>query len=192
VLASVTPAYGSTNGGEIMTIRGSGFTSNVFVFVGGVAARSVSVLSSTQIMVVTPGHPAGTVGVTVALANGPSLTLNGAYSYRVPDGSGTVPPPGSPVTTTTTRPTAPTTAPASPTTATTAPTTAPPPPTAPPTTAPGRDLNTTRFTFGESAEDAYGQHLRRVTGAPLGLAPPAQWGAADKACLTTTCPTFRL
>ena len=59
---------GPTGGGTAITINGrnfSGAAGNLHVTFGGVAAPNVTIVSDTQINVVTPAHAAGTVDVQV-------------------------------------------------------------------------------------------------------------------------------
>jgi hypothetical protein len=72
VVTAVTPAVGSTAGGTLVTVTGSGFTGTTSVTFGGVAGTSVSVLSATSLTVVSPAHAAGTVDVIVTTAAGSS------------------------------------------------------------------------------------------------------------------------
>ncbi|MGA8182228.1 MAG: IPT/TIG domain-containing protein [Terriglobia bacterium] len=62
---SAAPNSGSDAGGTTVTLSGSGFTSSASVYFGGIAAQSVSVVSSTKLQAVTPAHASGTVSVAV-------------------------------------------------------------------------------------------------------------------------------
>ena len=79
VIASVSPATGTSAGGTSVTLTGSGFVTGATVTFGGTAATSVSVVSATSITAVTPAHAAGSVAVIVTNANGQSGTLNGGF-----------------------------------------------------------------------------------------------------------------
>lgn len=80
---------GTKDGGEIETVFGAGFQSGAppTVTVGGLAATGVSVLSDTELTLVTPGgidalgNPLGAVDVTVDDGSGPS-TAAGAYRFE--------------------------------------------------------------------------------------------------------------
>jgi glucose/arabinose dehydrogenase len=80
-VSSVTPDSGSSRGGAMVVITGTGFLSGAAVAFGGVPASSVTVVDSTRIEVVTPGHGAGVTDVTVTNPDGGSATLPGAYSF---------------------------------------------------------------------------------------------------------------
>jgi len=83
-VSSISPATGSTSGGTVVTISGSGFGSTATVKIGGVAATGVSVTSSTSITATTPAHAAGKADVVVTNADGQSGTLSQAFTYAVP------------------------------------------------------------------------------------------------------------
>ncbi|MFM7251599.1 MAG: IPT/TIG domain-containing protein, partial [Ilumatobacteraceae bacterium] len=74
VVSSVSPSSGSTVGGTVVTITGTGFLSGASVSFGSVAAASVSVVSPTEITAVSPAVlSAGTVRVVVSTSGGASL-----------------------------------------------------------------------------------------------------------------------
>jgi outer membrane autotransporter protein len=77
-VAAVNPAEGTTAGGTRITITGTAFTGARTVTVGGVAATSVTVVSTTTITAITPAHDAGAVNVAVTT---PSGTDTGRYTY---------------------------------------------------------------------------------------------------------------
>ena len=81
-VTSISPTSGSTTGGTKLTITGTGFQSGANVTLGGSAATSVIVLSSTSITAVTPPHAAGTVNLTATNPNGQTATLVNGYTYR--------------------------------------------------------------------------------------------------------------
>lgn len=64
-VSTITPVSGSTAGGTAVTVSGSGFQPDAIVKLGGVTARSINVISSTQITATTAAHPPRTVDVTV-------------------------------------------------------------------------------------------------------------------------------
>ncbi len=81
---AISPTTGALAGGTEVTINGSGFTSEVTVTFGGVAAASVDARSPSQLLAVTPaGANPGAVDVTVAVG-ADSATLTGAFSYDAP------------------------------------------------------------------------------------------------------------
>ncbi len=80
VIASVHPNAGPKAGGTAVTITGTGFTGATSVTFGGTAAASYTVISDTQITVVTPAGAKGPADVTVT-APGGTVTKSSAYSY---------------------------------------------------------------------------------------------------------------
>lgn len=82
-ITGVSPSTGLTSGGTAITITGANFTAPSAVTVGGVAATSVTFVSSTQITAVTPARPAGAANIVVTFASG-AVTLNNAFTYTVP------------------------------------------------------------------------------------------------------------
>ena len=77
--ATLSPANGSVNGGETITITGSGFTGANSVSFGNVSGTGLSVQSDTTLTVISPAQPAGTVAVTILT---PSATI-AAGSYTL-------------------------------------------------------------------------------------------------------------
>ena len=63
LLHGVSPNSGSVNGGDRVVVAGAGFQSDATVMFGGVAARDITVASSTEIDATTPAHAAGVVDV---------------------------------------------------------------------------------------------------------------------------------
>jgi transcription elongation GreA/GreB family factor len=82
VVASTSIPGGSVNGGETVTLTGTGFTGATAVNFGTVAGTSLSVTSDTSLTIVAPAQAAATVNVTVITPAGTSLvgTAN-AYVY---------------------------------------------------------------------------------------------------------------
>jgi len=78
-IASVTPALGTSLGGTVVTIVGTGFTAPAPVVVrvaGSVVAPTTA--TATQIVLTTPAHAAGVVAVSVQNADG---TVTALYTY---------------------------------------------------------------------------------------------------------------
>ncbi len=73
-VTAITPTSGSTAGGTIVTITGSGFTGATGVSFGSVAAASFTVYSDTSIVATTPSQATGTVHTTVTTYSGSSST----------------------------------------------------------------------------------------------------------------------
>jgi hypothetical protein len=82
-VTSISPNTGTTNGGTGVTITGTGFQSGATVSLGGSAATSVNVVSSTSITATTAAHAAGASNVLVTNSDGQSGTLPNGYSYIV-------------------------------------------------------------------------------------------------------------
>ncbi|WAC04627.1 MAG: IPT/TIG domain-containing protein [Methanoregula sp.] len=77
---SILPAFGTTAGGTIATISGTGFAGATAVTFGGTAATSFTVVSDISITATTPAHAAGAVDVVIT-APGGTATGTGAYTY---------------------------------------------------------------------------------------------------------------
>ena len=87
-VTSVTPSSGTSRGGQLVTIGGTGFEAGATVEFGSSQARTVQFINSTQLTAVTPAGTAGTVDVTVTNPVGGSSTDPSAYTY-----AGSAPPP---------------------------------------------------------------------------------------------------
>lgn len=79
-LTAVIPASGGTSGGPVR-LTGTGFMAGASATFGGVAATSVSVVSTTTITAVRPPHAAGAVNVVVTNLDGQVATLAGGFTY---------------------------------------------------------------------------------------------------------------
>jgi hypothetical protein len=82
-LTRVSPAIGTTAGGTVVTLTGTGFLSGATVAFGTTAAASITVDSATQIRVTTAAAAAGTVAVTVTNPDTRSATLAAAFQYAM-------------------------------------------------------------------------------------------------------------
>lgn len=80
-VSSVSPTSGPVTGGTTVKILGSGFQSGANVTFGGMAATSVTLVSSTEIQAVSPVSPAGTVSIAVTNTDSSSATLASAFTY---------------------------------------------------------------------------------------------------------------
>ncbi|MFE7046630.1 IPT/TIG domain-containing protein [Streptomyces atratus] len=78
VIGSVAPNQGSVEGGNTVTLTGTGFTGATSVSFGAVAAAFIAV-SATQATAVAPAAPAGTVNVTITTPGGTSAGI--PYTY---------------------------------------------------------------------------------------------------------------
>lgn len=79
----VTKDFGKADGGEQVTIEGTGFITGDQVTFGGVPATNVKVADSTRITVFTPKHEAGVVDVVITRKDGKSVTLKAGYTYKM-------------------------------------------------------------------------------------------------------------
>jgi hypothetical protein len=73
-VTAITPSSGSTTGGTLVTVLGSGFTAATTVSFGSVAADYFLVLSDNALLVAAPAGTAGTVDITVTTPSGTSST----------------------------------------------------------------------------------------------------------------------
>jgi mRNA-degrading endonuclease HigB of HigAB toxin-antitoxin module len=79
-VTSLIPNSGSTAGGTVVTIYGTGFTGATAVSFGGTAAASFTVNNATRITAITPAHTAGAVSVLVTTPNGTNAA-NSLFTY---------------------------------------------------------------------------------------------------------------
>jgi YD repeat-containing protein len=84
---SATAAYPRTadpNGGTAVRLFGAGFVPGAMrVAFGGVAASSVTYVTSTELLVTAPPHPIGSVDIVVSSPNG-AATLQNTFQYLPP------------------------------------------------------------------------------------------------------------
>lgn len=81
-IASITPATGSTAGGETVTITGSGFVEGTAVTVGAANATGIVVDPLGDVLTaIVPAGTAGAASVTVTNPDGATATLEAAYTY---------------------------------------------------------------------------------------------------------------
>lgn len=80
-ISSVSPNSGPVTGGTTVTIFGNGFQSGASVQFGGVAATSVTLVSSTELQAVSPASTGGTVSITATNTDSQTATLSSAYTY---------------------------------------------------------------------------------------------------------------
>ena len=82
IVTGVSPVAGPLAGGTLITITGTGFTTNSTVTVSGIAATGVAIPSTTQITAYTPGGVLGTGNVIVTSSGGGSFaTASGTFTY---------------------------------------------------------------------------------------------------------------
>jgi hypothetical protein len=83
-ITSITPATGSKNGGDAITITGTGFYGTPNVTLGGTVATSVNVVNANTITAVTPAHITGQVNVVVTNPDTQAATLTNGFTYIEP------------------------------------------------------------------------------------------------------------
>lgn len=81
VVSSVSPASGSTAGGELVTITGQYLLGATAVTFDGVAAEDFNVVSDAKIAAIVPAGTAGTADVVVTTAAGASTTGTAKFTY---------------------------------------------------------------------------------------------------------------
>ena len=79
VIDAITPSQGFERGSDAVTITGSGFAGGVQVLFGSTPALDVTIVSSTELVVVTPPLPAGPVDVTVTNPGAPPTVKPGGF-----------------------------------------------------------------------------------------------------------------
>lgn len=89
-VSSVTPNYGPTGGGTVVTIAGTHFTGATAVTFGGTAATTVAVTSATKITARTPAHATGVVTVSVTASGETGTDSRTAFDYQHPTSPGAV------------------------------------------------------------------------------------------------------
>jgi hypothetical protein len=80
-ITQVTPSFGSTNGGTLVRVTGSNFTSSCWPFLDGAPARGAIVRGGNEIVASTPAHAAGSVTVAVRCDTNREASLAKAFSY---------------------------------------------------------------------------------------------------------------
>ncbi|HEY3815345.1 MAG TPA: IPT/TIG domain-containing protein, partial [Caulobacteraceae bacterium] len=90
VIASITPATGSTAGGTTVTINGTGLGSAAIKF-GATAATSITEISDNQLIVTSPAESAGAVDITATNQAGTSATSSAdQFTFSATAGAPTV------------------------------------------------------------------------------------------------------
>ena len=84
VVSSVTPTQGSTLGGTLVTVNGSGLAGATAVHFGSTLGTGVTVSSDSKLTVTSPAEAAAMVDITVTTSGGTSLTsANDHFTYVV-------------------------------------------------------------------------------------------------------------
>jgi alpha-tubulin suppressor-like RCC1 family protein/Tol biopolymer transport system component len=80
-VTGASPAQGSVEGGNEVTMTGSFFLQGASVSLGGTLAPVVRVLNTETLVATTPAHAAGAVDVVVTNPDGLSARLAGGFTY---------------------------------------------------------------------------------------------------------------
>src|SRR5262249_50445492 len=75
-VTSITPTSGSTAGGTVLLVSGSGFSAASSVLFGSTPAASFTVYSDSLISAVSPTDAAGTLDITVTTPAGTSAAIS--------------------------------------------------------------------------------------------------------------------
>jgi hypothetical protein len=81
---SIAPNAGPTSGGTAATVTGTGLTTTQSVTVGG-AIAPFTVISDTEVSIVTPAGTAGAADVVITTTGG-SATITGGFTYTAGPG----------------------------------------------------------------------------------------------------------
>jgi len=85
-LTNISPSSGSTAGGTVVTVTGSGFSGATDVRFGGKSGTGLTVIDNRQLTIISPPNSAGTVGLSVinparSGTSGGSATV---FRYEIP------------------------------------------------------------------------------------------------------------
>ena len=83
-LTAIAPTSGSTAGGTVITLTGSGFLTGAAVLFGSSAATNVTLVSPTELTAQSPARAVGVVSVTVRNPDNQEAELARAYRYVAP------------------------------------------------------------------------------------------------------------
>ncbi len=84
VVSLVSPAKGSTNGGQTVTISGTNFEVGASVSFGSAAATNINVSSPASLTVTTPASAPGVVNVSIHNPDGNTVIATNAFTYGIP------------------------------------------------------------------------------------------------------------
>lgn len=86
---SISPASGTTSGGTVTAISGTGFRQGATAALGGKNCGAITIVSSTEISCTTAGYSPSTVDSTVDVVvtnpDNQSVTLTGGFKYAAPE-----------------------------------------------------------------------------------------------------------
>jgi hypothetical protein len=80
-VASITPNYGTVDGGTPVVLRGSDFLAGLTVMIGGAPCTSLEVVDSTMVRCVTSAHSEAPVDVVTLNRYAEPFTFYGGYNY---------------------------------------------------------------------------------------------------------------
>jgi hypothetical protein len=85
-LTSISPSSGSTLGGTVVSITGSGLSGATEVQFGGIRGTGLSVIDDRWLTVISPPNPPGTVGISVINPDhaGNSAGAASVFRYDIP------------------------------------------------------------------------------------------------------------
>ncbi len=81
-LTGISPSSGSTTGGTVVTVTGSGLAGATAVQFGGVPGKGLNVIDNNQLTVVSPPNSPGTVGLTVVNPDHTGSSAGSASVFR--------------------------------------------------------------------------------------------------------------
>lgn len=81
--SAINPNYDFIEGGDGVTITGTGFLSSAGVTIGGSNCTGLTVVNSTTITCTAPAHAAGAVDVVITNTDTQSVTGTGVFTYLV-------------------------------------------------------------------------------------------------------------
>lgn len=86
VLTNISPPSGSVDGGNVITITGTGFSGTKDVLFGGKPGTGLNLVNDSQLTIITPPNPEGTVAISVInpAGTGGSLGSETMFRYKVP------------------------------------------------------------------------------------------------------------
>ena len=83
-IVSISPATGTSAGGTVVTVTGTGFANGAIMDLSGLPMSNVVVVSSTQITATTPRSTPGAANIRVINPDGGAFTFSGGFFYTDP------------------------------------------------------------------------------------------------------------
>lgn len=80
-LSTVTPSFGSVDGGTFVRLRGANFRSGCWPFFDGTPADQVTFVDTTALLATTPPHPAGAAIVALRCSGEPTASMAAGFSF---------------------------------------------------------------------------------------------------------------